>query len=185
MKRGNNPYKSLGDELARIRTRIQESVAEVSGAVEISDDQLAAFEHGDARPSEDILQLIITHFNLKDEESDHLWDLAGYDDNKPQAEHIHNEPYTQQPALMLMPLDARIVYSDSFQVSVNQYGVVMNFIQNTGQNNQQVPIARVGMSLDHAKRIIETLQQTIKTAAELNTQKNLPAPGNDSKKDTN
>lgn len=180
MKRGDKPYKQLGDELARIRKRIQESVAEVSGAVEINDDLLAAYEHGDSRPSEDILQLMITHFNLKDEESDKLWDLAGYEDKQPV--HDHDNGYTSQPAVMVMPLDARIVYSDTFQVSINQYGVVMNFLQNSGPNGQQVPVARIGMSLDHAKRISETLQQTIKTAGEFKQPKNLPSSTNDKDK---
>ena len=184
MKRGDKPYKSLGAELARIRTRIQESMAEVSGAVEISDAQLAAYEHGEVRPSEDILQLMITHFNLKDEESDKLWDLAGYDDKQP-TQHDHDNGYSQQPAVMVMPLDARIVYSDSFQVSINQYGVVMNFLQNIGPNPQAVPIARIGMSLEHAKRISETLQQTIKTATEFKQPKNLPSSSSDTKDSKN
>jgi len=65
MKRGKNPFKPLGEELNRIRTRVQESLTEVSGAVEISDERLTSYEKGEARPSEDILQLLITHFNLK------------------------------------------------------------------------------------------------------------------------
>lgn len=185
MEKQNKPYKQLGVELSRIRKRIQESLSEVAGAVEIDDDKLVAYEHGDDRPSEDILQLMITHFNLKDEESDHLWELAGYDDSKPSLLPIvvGDEVYAPQPAIMVLPLDARIVYSDSFQVSINQYGVVMNFVQNTGMNGQQVPVARIGMSLEHARRVAETLQQTIKTASELK-QKNLPSGSKDSGKDS-
>ncbi|MDB5182520.1 MAG: hypothetical protein JWO47_304 [Candidatus Saccharibacteria bacterium] len=178
MKRGETPFKPLGDELARIRTRMQESLAEVSGAVEITDDRLTAYEKGEVRPSEDILQLLITHFNLRDEESDQLWDLAGYDEKQGASEEILG----QQPAIMLLPMDARIVYSDTFQVMINQYGVVMNFMQNAGQNGQPLAVSRVGMSLDHAKRVVETLQQTIKTAAEFPHTKNLPAPKPDEDK---
>lgn len=177
MKRGDKPYKSLGQELLRIRKRIQESIAEVSGAVEITDEQLSTYEEGTIRPAEDILQLIISHFNLKDEESDALWDLAGYEEKQPPL--VQEDVYTQHPAIMVMPMDSRIVYSDSYQVSINQYGVVMTFLQNNGQNVQQVPVARVGMSIDHAKRIVETLQQTIKTATEIKSVKNLPPHSND------
>lgn len=179
MKRGNNPYQTLGSELARIRIRMQESLAEVSGAVEISDERLTSFEKGEVRPSEDILQLLITHFNLRDEESDQLWDLAGYDEKQP-GNTVEN--LNQQPAIMLLPMDARIVYSDTFQVMVNQYGVVMNFMQNAGQNGQPLAVAKVGMSLEHAKRVIETLQQTIKTAAEFPQPKHLPSPNQDQDK---
>jgi DNA-binding XRE family transcriptional regulator len=178
MQRGDKPYKDLGLELANVRTRVKESVSEVSGAVEISDEQLIAFENGDICPSEDVLHLIITHFNLRDEESDKLWDLAGYDEDEPEA-HEHEAVFSHQPAIILMPIDARVVYSDSFQVSINQHGVVMNFLQGVAPGGQQMSIARVGMSLEHAKRISETLQQTIKTASENKHQRNLPnANGN-------
>ena len=176
MKQGSNPFKPLGKELNRIRSRMQESVAEVSGAVEISDERLTSYENGELRPSEDILQLLITHFNLHDEESDELWELAGYDDKQSAALSNSEDGLQHQTAVMLLPLDARIVYSDTYQVMINQYGVVMNFMQNTMQNGQSTAVARVGMSLEHAKRVVETLQQTIKTASEFPAPKNLPAP---------
>jgi transcriptional regulator with XRE-family HTH domain len=182
MNHGKNPFKLLGDELARIRKRAQESLSEVSGAVEIADDRLTAYERGEARPSEDILQLLITHFNLHDEESDALWDLAGYNDKLPMSIGNTDEISPQQPAIMLLPLDARIVYSDTYQVTINQYGVVMNFMQNAGPNGQPLAVSRIGMSLEHAKRVAETLQQTIKTAAEFPQTKNLPAPKPDEDK---
>jgi transcriptional regulator with XRE-family HTH domain len=179
MQRGDLPYKNLGDELVRVRKRMRESLAEVSGAVEITDDKLLGYERGETRPSEDILELLITHFNLRDEESDKLWELAGYNDkNKlPLVQLNPDEVFVPQPAVMLLPLDARIVYSDSFQVTINQYGAIMSFMQNGG-NGQPIAIARVGMSLEHAKRVSETLQQTIATASEVNRNntKNLPAP---------
>ena len=176
MKRGNYPYKPLGEELVRIRQRMQESLAEVSGAVEITDERLTAYEKGEVRPSEDILQLLITHFNIRDEESDALWELAGYEDKQPAVANNNEEGFNHQAAVMLLPLDARIVYSDTYQVMINQYGVVMNFMQNAGTNGQSIAVARVGMSLDHAKRVVETLQQTIETASEYKAPKNLPAP---------
>jgi len=181
MRTGKNPFKSLGEELTRIRTRMQESLSEVSGAVEISDERLSSYEKGEVRPSEDILQLLITHFSLGDEESDNLWELAGYDDKQPNST-VSDENFNHQPAVMLLPLDARIVYSDTYQVMINQYGVVMNFLQNSGQNGQPLAVARVGMSLEHAKRVVETLQQTIKTASEFPQTKNLPAPRSDEDK---
>jgi transcriptional regulator with XRE-family HTH domain len=176
MNNGKNPFKSLGVELKRIRLRAKESVAEVSGAVEISDERLKSYEIGEQRPSEDILQLMITHFNLKDEESDSLWDLAGFNEKSQVTMAGSEDGMMHQPAIMLLPIDARIVYSDSYKVTVNQYGVVMNFMQNAGPNGQPLAVARVGMSLDHAKRIAEILGQTIKTASEFPATKNLPAP---------
>ena len=78
MQRGDFPYKSFGRELKKIRIGMQESTAEVSGAVEIDVERLDSYEEGLVRPSEDILMLLINHFGVKDEVADRLWDLAGY-----------------------------------------------------------------------------------------------------------
>ena len=64
--KSNAPFKPLGSHLRYLREQIQESVAEVSGAVEIDMDALERFEQGVERPSEDILMLLINHFNIQD-----------------------------------------------------------------------------------------------------------------------
>jgi transcriptional regulator with XRE-family HTH domain len=176
MEISDTPYKDLGEELSKIRKRLQESVAEVSGAVEIDSDKLALFEEGKKRPSEDILELLITHFNVKDHEASRLWKLAGYDELKINTD-SEELPMIPQP-IMLLPFDARIIYTDVMNVVINNNGVVLNFMQNTGLNNQQMPAARVGMSLEHARLVAKTLEQTIKAATESTEQKNLPAPKN-------
>jgi transcriptional regulator with XRE-family HTH domain len=174
---GNKPYQYLGRELAKIRGRMQESLAEVSGAVEIDQDTLAAYEEGAQRPSEDILDLLISHFSIKEEESTKLWKLAGYEDQKNEAEN-EDLPVAAQP-IMLLPFDARIIYTDTMNVVVDKHGVVINFLQGGGQNGQQLPAARVGMSLEYAKKVADTLQETIKKANQEQAQKNLPAPKKD------
>lgn len=174
MQRGDNPYKLLGDELAKIRGRMQESLAEVSGAVEIDNDTLNSFEQGAKRPSEDILDLLISHFSVKEEEASRLWKLAGYDEQK-SSHDIEELSIIQQP-IMLLPFDARVIYTDTMNVVIDKHGVVINFMQSGGAPGQQIPAARVGMSLEYAQKVADTLQQTIKAAKELPKQKNLPAP---------
>jgi len=75
------PYKPLGAVLKKMRVSRQESLAEVSGAVEIDVDTLQIIEQGSIRPNEEILSLLISHFDIKDSEADRLWSLAGYDLN--------------------------------------------------------------------------------------------------------
>jgi hypothetical protein len=180
MEKQDRPFQELGKALMDLRNQHQESAVEVSGAVEIDTDKLLQYEQGIYRPSEDILELLITHFAVKDDEADRLWKLAGYDD--PRLISAEDLPAVQQP-LMLLPFDARVIYTDSMNVVINNNGVVMNFMQQAGPNGQQLPAARVGMSLEHAKRIAQTLQETIKTATELNQTKFLPdqKPNNKSK----
>jgi transcriptional regulator with XRE-family HTH domain len=169
MRRGT-PYQQLGRKLHEIRRRLQETLPEASGAVELEAEQLSRFEKGEDRPSEDVLMLLISHFDIPEAEADELWDLAGYDPISSNADAAQGTP-----TFVMLPMDNRIVYTDSAQVTINNYGVVMNFMQN-GFNNQPMAIARIGMSLDHAKSVLEVLKATIAQAESAQTPKILPAP---------
>ena len=184
MHRGATPYKQFGKFLTSIRERTKESLAEVSGAVELETEAVTRFEKGEERPSEDILSLLISHFDVQDDEADTLWELAGYDKNSTE-EQIEALPNTQ--TIMMLPFDARIVYTDTAHVLINNYGVIMNFMQGGGPNNQPMAVARVGMSLEHARSVLDVLQKTISQAdAEAKKDiKSLPTPkksGNTKKK---
>lgn len=158
-------YGPLGKQLKDLREKLQESLADVSGAVEIDVKELASFELGQLRPSEDILLLLISHFGAKDDEAVKLWELAGYNlDKIPGTYMVNDNDGQSKPGVMVMPVDARIVYTDMVHVMVNNYGVVMNFMQGTGPNLQPLAIARVGMSREHAKSVLEVLKTTLEQA---------------------
>lgn len=157
----DKPYKLLGDKLRHLRETNNETLFEVSGAVEIDLETLDSIERGNERPSEDILLLLISHFSIKDHVADHLWQLAGF-------ERVGNEPianggdqFSPQPAVMVLPIDARIVYTDTVHIMANNHGVVMNFLQNSGPNGQTIAVSRVGMSREHAQSLLELMQQTL------------------------
>lgn len=168
------PYKGLGEALKRMRVGRQETLAEVSGAVEIETDALVVIEQGIDRPSEEILLLLVAHFNIKEDAATKLWELAGYDQAQlPNANMINDDHGQAKAAVMIMPMDMRIVYTDRVHVMVNNYGVIMNFMQDAGLNNQPLAIARIGMSKEHARSVLEVLQKTL---AETEP-KSLPASG--------
>ena len=159
------PFRSLGLRLKRVRERSQESLAEVSGAVEIEMQALEDIEAGRQRPSEDILMLLISHFALKEDEAERMWELAGYEFT-PDSPTVDERPAPNSAqTVMVMPGDVRIVYTDMLHVAVNDYGVVMNFMQGAGPKNPPLAIARVGMSRDHAKSVLEVLQRTLDQSA--------------------
>lgn len=167
----NSPYASLGSALRAIRLREKESLLEVSAAIEVSGERLARFENGELRPSEDILELIIAHYNMNEHEADKLWDLAGYKKQEEAAQ------ATQQvQAFMVGLLPQHIVFSDSVQVSVNDYGVTLNFMQQSFGQDQQIPVSRIGMSQQHAQSLITVLQQALKDAKQDNSPKRLEPP---------
>jgi transcriptional regulator with XRE-family HTH domain len=150
-----SPYRPLGRRLKELRNRLNESLAEASGAVEIDAKELASFELGKLRPTEDVLLLLISHFGAKDDEAVKLWEMAGYGiDKAPTAQMANEEPRPQTAD------DNRVLFTDIVDIVVNKYGVIMNFMQ-TGPASSSQPVARVGMSREHAKSILQILQATL------------------------
>jgi transcriptional regulator with XRE-family HTH domain len=149
--RGDDSFRILGKRLKDLRARANESLAETSGAVEIEVKDLASIELGESRPTEDVLLLLISHFGAKDEEAVQLWEMAGYSDDKP-AQSNSGAPAAAP--------ENPILFTDVVDVIVNNYGVVMNFMQ-SGPANSSHSVARVGMSREHAKSVLQILQLTL------------------------
>lgn len=169
------PYKELGTKLKEMRSSHHESLAEVSGAVEIDSDVLATFERGESRPAEDILLLLISHFGIKEDEALQLWEMAGYDMQRTPATHmINTNDGEAQSRVVVAQTDARILYTDTVHVMVNNYGVVMNFMQASGSSTQPVMVSRIGMSKEHARSVLEVLQKTLEAADSPSQPQQLP-----------
>ena len=160
------PYRSFGEVLKRLRAKALKTPAEVSGAVEIDEDRLSLYESGEQRPTEDILLLLIQHFALKDEQADELWKLAGYSGQPDEEKFFMNDDQgnPQQITVGITAQDAKIVYTDMIQVMVNNFGVIVNFMQGAGPSNQPLAVSRVGMSKEHARSVIQVLQRTLDEA---------------------
>jgi hypothetical protein len=157
-KSQKSPYRPLGRRLKALREKAKESLAEVSGAVEIDVRELASFELGQARPNEEVLLMLISHFSTQDEEAVQLWELAGYGVTKvTSAQMISDISITNQPSANSNP----IVFTDVVDIMVNNYGVVMNFMQSSGPNVKPNTVARIGMSREHAKSVLQILQVTL------------------------
>lgn len=156
------PFKALGSRLKQLRERRHESVADVSNAVEIDPDVLSSIEEGKECPSEDILLLLISHFAAKEDLALKLRELAGYDQKGLPSQQMTMNPHGQiEQSVVVMPTEAQIVYTDMVHVMVNNYGVIMNFMQTSGSNTQPLAVARIGMSKEHAKSVLEVLQKTL------------------------
>jgi transcriptional regulator with XRE-family HTH domain len=170
------PFKTLGNRLKYLRERSQESLAEVSGAVEIDEDSLDRIEQGVERPSEEILMLLMSHFNMQDTEAVQVWDLAGYD--RRFGPDLAIDPTDlmngNKPVVMLLAIDVRTQYTDGVDMTADKAGLTMTFNQQTGSGNPQ-PVAKVGMSLEQAEAMAKALQQAL-LHVRYGGPKSLPAP---------
>ncbi len=161
-KQSSIPYRNLGKKLKALRNQSNETLAEASGAVEIDVRELAGFELGQSRPSEEILLLLISHFGAKDDEAIQLWELAGYGAGQLPAVRIINELSTSDVSPLTQPSsDEKIMFTDTVDVVVNNYGVVMNFMQGGGSPTGPKSVAKVGMSREHAKSVLQILKLTL------------------------
>lgn len=171
------PYLVLGKRLKYLRQHMQESVAEVSGAIEVDMDNLERIEQGLERPSEDVLMLLINHFSIQDGDAVQLMQLAGYDDYDANwLPAFADSPQPGKPVLIVMAHDMRTQYTDGVHVAANKAGLVLHFTQSTGQP-QALPVAHVGMSIEQAEAMLKVLQQAILRARYLSSRpKGLPEP---------
>jgi transcriptional regulator with XRE-family HTH domain len=163
----NQPYYQLGKRLKEAREKLKQTLAEVSGSVEIDLDTLSHIENGQQRPNEDTLMLLINHLNLSDQQASDLWEMAGYS-------HINADMEGLKPLAAILPLDNRVIYTDMMNVMVNNYGVVLSFMQNTGGGQPQT-VAKVGMSKEHARSVLEVLKTTLEKSETASQPKSLPA----------
>lgn len=162
MQNSNAPFRTLGNRLKYLREQSKESLAEVSGAVEIDEDSLERIEEGIERPSEEILMLLMSHFNMHENEAVQVWELAGYDRRLGPETSINPEELLNgsKPVVMLLAIDVRTQYTDGVDITADAAGVTLAFTQQTGQGNSQ-PVAKVGMSLEQAEAVARALQHAI------------------------
>lgn len=137
---------------------MHESLDEVSGAVEIDREQLQKIETGRELPSEDILLLLISHLDISEKDADVILEQAGY--ARAQAEISGMDEQIIKQTLMVIPMDNRVLYSDSVNISASPNGVVLDFLQTTN-NPQPATIGRIGMSLEHAQSMQKLLAEIL------------------------
>jgi DNA-binding XRE family transcriptional regulator len=156
------PFAALGAQIRQYREQWNQSLVELSHTLELDASVLEAIESGKTLPNEDVLDMIIEHFLLTDEQADDLIKIIDdYDNNTQEAIAKGLEEFMHKQMVMVMPLENKVVYTDSMQATVNKGGVVLQFFQNA--QGQNVPVSKVGMSREHAEKMIEVLRATIES----------------------
>lgn len=158
------PFELLGTQLKNMRQKRHESLADVSGAVEIEPNALQAIEEGTERPGEEILLLLISYFSAKEDIATKLWQLAGYDQDELPIKSAENFEESIVTTTATTPNLPNIVYTDMVHVVVNNYGVVMEFMQRGTSVDQPMAVSRVGMSKEHARSVIEMLEKSLSSS---------------------
>ena len=168
----NKPYQELGDFLREKREKNHESIIDVSSAVEIEPNFLEIIEAGSERPSEDILVLLINHFNLKDSDAMTVWKLADYDDNNNydfttmSQQGFKNDIVSSANVVMVMPIDVRPMYSDHVEiveksVAMNLTGIEsLSLIPGTAGSTVIQNVGAYGQEMSKLIKSVKTLDRT-------------------------
>ncbi len=170
------PFKNLGAHLKYVREQKSETLAEAAGAVEIDMDTLERIESGHERPAEDILMLLMDHFDVQDQEAVQLWESAGYERHQDKRGRNPLEDLSKNAAVVVLAMDMRTQYTDALEVTANNSGIVMQFMQSNGSDNGAQPVARVGMSYEQAQVVLNTLQKAVLHGKAQYTQRRLEPP---------
>lgn len=182
-KNHKEPYKALGARLKYLREQWQQSTSEVSYTLEIEEKTLKAIEAGKTIPSENLLEMFINHFLLTDEQADDLRDLADQHKEQMSEELVSGiEDMLMKQIIMHIPADNRTFYTDSMHATVNKNGVTLQFMQSgAGEDARPITVSRVGMSKEHAERMVKVLQETLKQHNHAHGSNLLPSPKKDKK----
>ena len=170
-------FQHFGVELKKIRQGAKKSLDDVSEAVELPTTELQRIEHGAVRPKQALILLLAAYFNLSRPKTTQLLNLAGY--KSPEKSSASSLPWQKalqqlagqhgsgiQQILLAFSETAsedKVLYTDATSVNVSPSGVVIEFAQRSSTEKQEKPriAARVGMSVNHAYRFKEILQQAL------------------------
>lgn len=62
-----------------------------------------------------------------------------------------------QQAININPLTTPVLYTDNVVMNTNEDGVVLDIAQRIGSSNQSHVVTRIGMSREHAKKLVKEL----------------------------
>lgn len=181
----DQPYRAFGAKIKHFRQQWKQSVSDVSGTLEIDEIFFKEIESGKVLPTENQLDMIINHFLLTKEQADELRTLAQMQTDQQNADQLIGgvEDMLMKQLVMYMPIEQKVVYTDGMNVTVNQHGVVLQFTQNNGTNskNKSNTVCQVGMSREHAEKVVEVLKKTLSEHDKNHKPKHLPSPNNQNK----
>lgn len=171
------PYKTLGLRLKQFRQRANQTLSEVSGALEIDEKLLGKIELGQLKPAEELIENLSGHFKLNDEETIKLLDLAGYTKEMPSDD---QEPISiTKTIIMMLSQDNKVMYTDGLDIHYDSSGLLMNFKQGSGQS-KPISVAKLGMSYEQARQVHRTLTKVLLQAKYLKTKPSSKSSGNKS-----
>lgn len=157
-------YVNLGLKIREARKSTGHTLAFLANKIGIDNSHLSMIETGLRRPSENILQIIADQYSLDFQQ---LRVLADYEENNTanRREEVKivesNQEVVAKDIQIRVPDTLQVLYSDSAFITSGPYGLVFDFAQKLGSTTNENVVARIGLSVQHAKAFLKILSQKI------------------------
>lgn len=170
---------NIGKKLKLLRIKSNKSLSELAKDIDIDQAYLSRIENGIRKPSEKFLKSVSLLYDLSPQEIHELYILAGMgtsslekgenestiNNNKSKAEYnnfnINNISVPSQEFDVRVLPGVTVQYSDNIMVTSSAYGLVLDFAQKLGPTSQMDVVARVGLSVEHAKDFVKLVSKKI------------------------
>lgn len=177
--------KTLGEEIKNIRDKHNNTLAQLADKTGVHSTYIAKIEKNLRKPSLETILKISKAYSLKIEELHKLLRLAGYDEktlvkienlygntesvSRKEVFRMEKIESEKQPVAVQVqvPNNLQVLYSDSAFITARPYGITFDFGQILGPTNQHNIVARIGLSLPHAKKFQKILSKKIIEAERL------------------
>src|SRR5688572_23393470 len=105
-------YVALGARLKFLREQWQQSLKDVCSTLEIDEKMLRAFEAGKIAPPAEVLDMLINHFLLTEDQAQDLRELAEDPKEELEAGLAALDETLSKQLVMFLPIDTKVVYTD-------------------------------------------------------------------------
>jgi transcriptional regulator with XRE-family HTH domain len=164
--------KKLGELVREERVKHNLSLADLGRRLNLDRTLISKVENGRYSPTTNFLQRIIEVFSLDTDRANLLWHYSGkpvvfVETNNHKMENVAmSTPETRPvpvPAMNVSvnPAQTPVLYSDMMGVTSSEFGMVFDFGQRVNTTNNATIVARVGVSYDHARKIMEAIQNEL------------------------
>lgn len=162
------------------------SLREAAKLLELNHSFLSKIEMGYRKPSLVNLRKIGALYGMQLQLVEYLANLFGYksEDNieykglnysskqrKEEDNAMEDKNLVPSPNFNIDPTRTPVLYADAIYLKSNENGIVMDVAQQIGPTQQYNIVSRVGVSKDHAKRLIEHLEALLRSEGVRSTEK--------------
>lgn len=164
---------ALAKQIRQLRLSSDLTLEQLAEKVNVHWTFLSKIEKGTRKPNVKLIKSLAKVFSLDEQEYQTLIHQLSQDLRKGVNYKMEDENAANQNQKVLnlnVPQSLAVLYSDSAVVNSNAHGIVLSFAQILGNTNTHNVVARVGISLQHAKSLLKALSKEVTNAEKIERQ---------------